>query len=149
MSGPYLKACCIFNYVMTGVNLSKILLYCFLLCCVHACKCLWYPHVQKPVSGLSLWVWLSRMNVRFALLNCTSDHCCCPAGSPETSSSILSSSCSTSSSILSSPPASSLSSSDLLSPSLAAGVELSRPRCLWLRLTLRVRPFLLGPKAEG
>lgn len=138
---------------MPGVNLSKILLYCFRLCCVHACKCLWCPHVQKPVSGLSSWGWLSRMNVRFALLNCTSDHCCCAAASPETSSSILSSilssSCSTSSSILSSPPASSLSSSDLRSPSLAAGVELCLPRCLWLRLTLRVRPFLLGPKEEG
>lgn len=57
------------------------------------------------------------------------------------SASICSSSSSASSSILSSLP-------DFLSPSLVPVGQLGRPRALWLRRTLRPRPFLLWPREE-
>lgn len=106
---------------------------------------LWRMHavVQWHAHGLGSVQWKKapklNLNLNADTERFTFYYCSCPAVSPEvwSSSSIRSLFISMSSSIFSSPPVASLSR--------AASVQYCRPRCLWPRRTLRLRPFLFGP----
>lgn len=106
----------------------------------------WLCWACIPVTGNKIHILY--IIIGFYVLNTNADtkcftfyHSSCPAVSAQvfSSSSILSSSCSMSSSIISSCPVAS---------SRAVRVQYCRPRCLWPRRTLRLRPFLFVPNED-
>lgn len=102
-----------------------------------------FIHISRRLFFVCLYV--SRcagfISSLILLLHSTFYHSSCPAVSAQvsSSSSILSSSCSMSSSIISSCPVAS---------SRAVRAQYCRPRCLWPRRTLRLRPFLFVPNED-